>query len=194
MTIGVLLLAAGSSRRFDGDKRLALLADGRTLLQHALQPIQASGLDYRLCLRPGDAPLAAHCGLGEEALLYCDRAQEGMGATLAQAIVRVPGWDGALIALADMPCVRADTFRCVAACLANAPVAVPLYDGRRGHPVGFQLGLFPELAALRGDRGARSLLLRHADAVLKVHVDDPGILRDIDNRAQWRALETGPAP
>ena len=189
MNIGVLLLAAGSSRRFDGDKRLAELADGRTLLQHALQPIQASGLDYRLCLRGDEAALAAQHNVREQACLFCDRAQEGMGATLAQAIAREPGWDAVLVALADMPWLSADTFRHVAAGLARAPIVVPLYRGRRGHPVGFQRGLFPALAGLQGDRGARSVLLRHAGQVLEVGVRDPGILRDIDTRAQWQALQ-----
>lgn len=50
--------------------------------------------------------------------------------------------------------------------------------GRRGHPVAFGRSLWGELAALRGDVGARELLRRHR--VAAVAVDDPGVAADVD--------------
>jgi molybdenum cofactor cytidylyltransferase len=105
-----------------------------------------------------------------------------MGATLAEGIGRLADWSGVLVALADMPWVRASSFTTVARELARDGICVPRYQGRQGHPVGFARQFFPELAALEGDQGARELLQRHAGQVTFLELDDPGILQDIDRQ------------
>ncbi len=188
MTVGVLLLAAGSSSRFGSDKRFARLADGSSLLQASLTAIQHSGLPLRVALRPGDTLAAAELtALGASAVL-CPNAARGMGCTIADALARLPAWDGLLIALADMPAIRPATYAAVAAALAEAELVSPVYRGRPGHPVGFSRSLFPRLALLQGDQGARQLLREAGPVRHLLPVDDPGIHRDIDrpdDLAQW---------
>jgi molybdenum cofactor cytidylyltransferase len=87
-----------------------------------------------------------------------------------------------------MPWVLADTLRAVAAAVAaGAPIAAPFHDGRRGHPVGFGRALLPELLELSGDEGARRILAAASERVVRIDVDDPGILRDVDYREDLRA-------
>jgi molybdenum cofactor cytidylyltransferase len=84
-----------------------------------------------------------------------------------------------IVALGDMPFVQPATIAAVAEALhGGATIAAPVFDGRRGNPVGFNGILLPELLALRGDEGARSLFRRHS--FTKVTTSDAGILRDID--------------
>jgi molybdenum cofactor cytidylyltransferase len=91
------------------------------------------------------------------------------------------GWDGYVVALADMPFIRASTIEAVRDALqAGAPLAAPYFRARRGHPVGLAARFRPELEALRGDEGAKKLLAVHAALISKVPVGDPGVLRDID--------------
>jgi molybdenum cofactor cytidylyltransferase len=66
-------------------------------------------------------------------------------------------------------------------------IVQPTLDDVPGHPVGFSADLFAALQALEGDEGARRVLHSHADAVLRVAVDDPGILRDLDTPDQIAA-------
>jgi len=174
------MLAAGRATRFGDDKRLARLPSGEPLLETSLRRALASGLPVVLCLRPGDSALAAAAQDLGAGICFCPAADDGMGATLAQGIEAVCGWDGVLVALGDMPDIRPETFTAVAGALARAPIARPACNGRPGHPVGFAQRFFPELARLRGDSGARSLLREHAELVTAVNLDDPGILRDVD--------------
>ncbi|MFV0277296.1 MAG: NTP transferase domain-containing protein [Parahaliea sp.] len=183
MNAGVLLLAAGLSRRFGGDKRFARLPDGGTVLVRCIEHIQAAGLPLVACLRPQDEPgqrCLAELGV---ALQLCPGASDGMGTTLAQGIVAAQDWDAALVALADMPFVSAATFRAVAAAAGPEHIAVPFCEGRHGHPVAVGARYFGELAALSGDAGARELLARHADRVRALPLVDRGIWRDIDRPA-----------
>ncbi|MNI30313.1 MobA-like NTP transferase domain protein [compost metagenome] len=89
-----------------------------------------------------------------------------------------PTESACLIALADMPWLRADTCLQVAAATRRHRIVAPTWQGRRGHPVAFARDLWPELAALSGDVGARSVLMRHP--VHELALDDPGVLADVD--------------
>jgi molybdenum cofactor cytidylyltransferase len=60
----------------------------------------------------------------------------------------------------------------------GADIAAPVYQGRRGNPVGFSRRHLTQLLGLDGDQGARNLLMRHP--VTEVPVDDAGVIRDID--------------
>ena len=180
MTTGILVLAAGFSRRFGNDKRRAQLADGRSLLIASIEAAQASGLPVRVCLRPGDAALAAQVEQTGVVIIYCQNAHRGMGATLAEGVNQCADWDALLVALGDMPHIRSDSYRRVAHALAEAPICRPVYRGESGHPVGFTSSLFPELQGLQGDAGARSVIQRHAGKVRSIALDDPGIVYDVD--------------
>ena len=180
MNVGVLLLAAGSSRRFGSDKRLALLPDGRPLLFAAIAAVQRSELPLRVCLRPGDDLLRERLLAAGVAVLECQRANRGMGATLAEAVAQLADWRGLLVALGDMPAIQPDSFRRVAAALTADASVTPTFQGQSGHPVGFGSDFFSALASLDGDRGARDLVSRAGSVHRHLPLADPGILRDVD--------------
>jgi molybdenum cofactor cytidylyltransferase len=180
MTTGVLVLAAGGAARFGADKRRALMPDGRSVLDTTLANISAAGLPLLVCLGANDHALARQ--LHERAIpcQRCARAGEGMGATLAEGAGYLAPWSGVLVALADMPWIASATYQLLAQRLSPQSIVVPVYNGQRGHPVGFGRAFYPELAELGGDTGARRLLLEHAGLVTEVPLADAAILRDID--------------
>jgi molybdenum cofactor cytidylyltransferase len=107
-----------------------------------------------------------------------------MGASLACGISACADADAWLIALADMPFVLPGTIARVAAALrGGAALAAPIFQGRRGHPVGLDRRFAPALLALTGDTGARTLLAQYDAQLIRVACDDPGVLRDVDTPA-----------
>lgn len=105
--------------------------------------------------------------------------REGSGASIACAVRARPAAGGWIVTLADMPCILPATIAAVRQALIDgARTVAPYYRGQRGHPVGFGPACYDALAALEGDEGARRLLLR--EPPLRIDVDDPGILFDID--------------
>lgn len=200
MTVGVLLLAAGRSRRFGGDKRRAVLPGGQSLLATTIRNIKVAGLPLRLCLAASDVVLIdelieelneelSKAGIGEwgESTLditLCQKSEQGMGATLAEGAAAITGWTSTIIALADMPWVTPATFIELAAMADPTTICVPVSSGRRGNPVCFGQDFYPDLAQCTGDTGARGLLREHDDRVIELHTDDDGIFRDIDRPEQ----------
>ena len=132
-------------------------------------------------VRPGDAALAAALAGTGARVVECGNAADGMGASLACGVRASSAAAGWIVALADMPWIRPDTIAQIAhAVRSGAALAAPFYAGGRGHPVGFGRVWQAELAALRADEGARSVVTAHRDALLRIDVDDPGVLRDVD--------------
>jgi molybdenum cofactor cytidylyltransferase len=186
-TVGCIVLAAGSGARFGSDKRMAAFG-ADTLLAHTLGTIAPEFHERILVLRSGDEALAKRFA-GEWQVVFAADAGKGMGHSLAAAMERTGSWNGAVIALADMPYVLGSTFRALREALSADSIVVPHYHGERGNPVGIGRHYFTELAALQGDQGARALLRQHAAAIEVVEVEDPGILRDVDTPAALARAE-----
>ena len=175
-----ILLAAGSSQRFGGHK-LSHLIDGVPMALKSAITLQSALGAIIVGIMPQDALAPTLSGHGLN-VIFCDRAPEGMGGTLAQVVAAAPADAGGyVIALADMPFIHVDSIRAVAAALqGGAKLAAPTYRGQRGHPVGLAASYRDELLALKGDAGARDIVKRDAALMQLIEVDDPGVLRDID--------------
>jgi molybdenum cofactor cytidylyltransferase len=177
---GILLLAAGASRRFGSDKRLAQLPSGSSVLEASVALYQSCGLPLRVCIRPDDESIAELLDSLQVETIVCRAAQAGMGQTIADGVAAMPPWKAVLIALADMPFIQPGTVRKLADELMEDAICLPVYEGRTGHPVGFGRRFYPELKKLSLDSGARSIVQGNTNAVATIEVNDGGILQDID--------------
>ncbi|MGH8619935.1 MAG: nucleotidyltransferase family protein [Burkholderiales bacterium] len=181
MNLTGILLAAGSGSRFGGDKLLAVLPDGTPLAVAAVRALHAVLPEVIAVVRPGDTRLAAVLAAEGVRVIECPNAATGMGASLAWGVKHAPAAEGWVVGLGDMPFVQPQTVAMVAAVLAaGAALAAPVYQGRRGHPVGFTAAYRAALAALSADAGARDILTDAGAALTLIEVDDPGLLRDVD--------------
>ena len=179
-----LLLAAGQGTRFGGDKLRAMIRhegdDMRIGARAASQLLEALPESIAI-VRPSDDTLAEDFAAVGLAIVKCDAACDGMGASLACGVRASQDAAGWIVALADMPWIAVATIRAVRAAIeAGAQIAAPVYRGTRGHPVGFSNTHYTELSTLSGDAGARSILEQHRSAITLIDVNDPGILQDVD--------------
>ncbi|WP_214351011.1 nucleotidyltransferase family protein [Pseudomonas congelans] len=176
-----LVLAAGRSRRFAGDKRRALLPCGRTLLTASLENAQTAFGKTAVVLRPDDQ--ADALGIASNVtIIRSEHAELGMGHSLASAVAAVmdSSADAVAIVLADMPWIQPQTLHDLAGMADRQRIALPMHEGQRGHPVIIGRYFWPALLKLEGDQGAKALIIDNPEACDVLHCDDPGILRDAD--------------
>ncbi len=179
-----ILLAAGSGSRFGSDKLLHHLLKGVPIALTAARNLRAVVPEMLCVVRSGDGALAALLEAEGLRVVSCANAAEGMGASLACGAAAVEEGGACMVALADMPFIRASSLAAVRDSLAaGAHLVAPYFRARRGHPVGIGGRFRAELLSASGDEGARSLLERHADELVKIPVGDPGVIRDIDRPA-----------
>jgi len=185
-TITALVLAAGFSNRFGSVKLCAELDNGQTVFSQTLANIQAAVADTVVITRPELAEqLIQHC----DSLQIFDHAERGMGATLAYGISLLGECTACMICLADMPFIKADSYRQIADNLHKDRIVVPVYKGQAANPVGFGSDFFPELMDLTGDSGGRPVVQTHQSAVQRISIDDPGLLADIDTPDELSRLQ-----
>ncbi|MGB5259261.1 MAG: nucleotidyltransferase family protein [Gammaproteobacteria bacterium] len=179
-----ILLAAGQGTRFGSNKLMYPLADGtsmavacarnlQTVLAHCIAVVHDAHSDV--------AHLLAEAGLQVSAN---PRALAGMGTSIACGVAASPNASGWVIALADMPEVPVGVIRAVADALAQgADIVAPVFQGQRGHPVGFAARHGPALCNLQGEYGARDIITAHRDTLALIATEDRGVIHDIDTPA-----------
>lgn len=195
MQIAAIVLAAGRSSRFkDGNKLLAKI-DCMPLVRRALTEVAASAVtDILLVVAPEAHDVVEAAGPGRWRTIINARAHEGLASSLRAGISALPGTtDGALVVLADMPGVSADLIaRVMEAFTAEGGdvIVYPADDaGRQGHPVLWPRQLFPELLALEGDTGGKSLIQKHKAKSRTVRVSGADAFLDIDTQADLARLK-----
>lgn len=184
MTFAALVLAAGASRRFGGDKLSALL-DGEPLLFHAVRAARAAPVSRVLMV----ARDGLDCGTWSEnpPVEVLRITSDALSESLKAGIAALHDAEGVFVFLGDMPRVPHDMAARLAAGIGGGSAALPRHDGRPGHPVLLSPRLYPEIARLSGDEGAGRLLRGRGDVVF-VETGDPAIHLDIDRPQDFAAL------
>ena len=177
--IALVLLAAGSARRFGGDK-LSAECGGKRLIEWALEAAEKAGFVTRTIVLP----------VGKESLMTSvsgwqvvenPAPDEGLASSIRVAVKAVGTAQRLVIALADMPLVAPSHLRALA--LADGTVFTEHSAGRAGVPAAFPRSAFRQLSELKGDRGAAILaatidhtMLSPADPSNLIDVDTPAAL------------------
>ena len=177
----IVVLAAGAGTRFKGPGHKL---DGRigadSVLALTLRSALSTGLNVVLVVSR-----RLHDEMSDR-LPDCDRvvidtdepATWGMADSIAAGIAHARAAAGWLVLPGDMPFVQAASIAAVAHGLRTHAVAYARHAGRRGHPVAFRAELLADLLALKGDEGARPIVMR--EAAIAIDLDDAGVLQDID--------------
>jgi molybdenum cofactor cytidylyltransferase len=182
----VIILAAGDSSRFGGEKLRRLLG-GKSMLCHAIQRAAA--------VQPSEVIVVVREGLDEEVrrvtapvtvlTVRPHRCRTGgIGTSLSTGISAVPaGREFVFVHLADKPLVPSCVYRRLMDVHLRSPemILTPCVENERGHPVLFPRRFFTELGNLASEEGGRKLLRVHHRQVMNVRVATESVHSDIDS-------------
>ena len=183
--VAAVVLAAGLSRRMGGPNKLLAEIEGVPIVTRVVDALLASRAEPVFVVVGHQADRIRAALEGRPVEFVANAAYgEGLGTSLRAGVQAVPeDGDGALIALGDMPWIRAEHVDALIEAFdpkGPGTICVPVHDRKRGHPVLWSKRHFGEMRKLGGDVGGRELLERHADAVQAVRIDDPAVHLDVD--------------
>ena len=195
MIVGVLLAAGGASR-FDGTQKLLAPVPNRNgerampLVRLAVLGLCEAGLDHVVVLgREADAVRACVADLGSTFVVnpaFASGMSSSLRTGVEHALAQWASAEGVLIALGDQPLAGSGIVEVLVEHFRNVPdrgkrplIVAPRYRGEHGNPVLFDRRLAPELLAVTGDRGARSVVERDPTRVRYVAFDRTAP-RDVD--------------
>jgi molybdenum cofactor cytidylyltransferase len=194
-TLHALVLAAGASSRFGSPKQLVRF-DGQPLIQRVIAgATELAGNAVTVVLGAYAAEIAATLLPGTAGVIVNRDWNEGIASSIRAGVARLPGaCDGVLLLLADQPLVSGLSLNRMATAWRRQPrgIIASRYGLVTGLPAIFPRWCFGDLLALRGDQGARILLRRYADHVVRLANPDAEV--DIDYPEDLLELRSDIAP
>lgn len=178
--ISGIVLAAGTGSRFGGTKQLVEI-DGKPLVRHAIDALQAAGLDELIVVVGHDANAVRAAVPDDVAVVDNPHYRDGQATSLAAALHDISdASEAAVILLADQPGVTADDVtELVRGFRSTRSQIVRLVFADGPGPALLSREIYAEAGHLHGDAGARVLMASHPEWVHEVTVDRPAP-RDID--------------
>jgi molybdenum cofactor cytidylyltransferase len=180
--LAAVILAAGGASRYGGAKLLAPL-EGRPLLQHVLDAAERSAADEVILVVGNAADLVlAGVRLGRARPVVNAEWESGQASSLRAGLRASAGADAAVVLLGDQPRVTAALIDAlVERQRATGSIAVvSSWKGQRSPPTLLRRELWPELAMLEGDVGARAVLAGRSDVAMLEVTAPLGSLEDVD--------------
>lgn len=178
-SLGCLVMAAGSAVRF-GENKLAARLGGKMLIERIFEAIPKEKFSALTVVTQYDEIESLAPSYGFRTVRN-DRPDLGLSRTVRLGVEAMEECDAILFCVADQPLLQRESIAAeVALYLANPESIVALsHKGRRGNPCIFPKAYFPELKALTGDRGGRSVIEKHEDKLLLYEVSAEQLV-DVD--------------
>ena len=183
--LAAVILSAGASSRMGRPKALLPYREG-TFLEHLIEVTRHPLIGVtRVVLGAGAEVIREAANLDPSFVVLNKEWEEGQLSSVRAGLRSLEGTetDGMILCPVDHPLVSA---RLVAELVERfyehkRAIVLPVYNGRRGHPVIFSKALFGELLEAPDDKGARAVVWAHADEVLEVPTEEEGIILNIND-------------
>jgi molybdenum cofactor cytidylyltransferase len=182
-----------------GRPKQLLPLHGEPLIRHTLRQVLASSLDEVILVigHKADEVRAAVADLPVECVFNPAVAAGQSTSVRAGLTALSPDIESAVFVLGDQPGVDPNVIDALITAwrASRPPVVAPRYEDRIGNPVLFDRHVFPDLALLEGDAGARPVVRAYQDTgELQLVPVDGEAPPDVDTEADYAALIAPQSP
>lgn len=192
--IGIVILAAGSSSRLGNPKQL-LEYGGKSLLQNAVDAAVNSNADEVVVVLGANADeISKGIDKSNVNTIINTEWKEGMASSVRNGLNELlfisPSTDAVIFMVCDQPHISSMVINELINTQSETgkPIVTCNYGEVMGPPALFHKSLFPELMQLKGDAGARKIILQHSNDVATILFAKGNI--DIDTNEDYEALKS----
>lgn len=188
--VSAIVLAAGLSKRMGEENKLFLPILDKAMIDWVVEAIDASHADEIILV-------GSESSLGQLQKWKSNRIQlvenknyrSGMTSSI-QVGVSVANEEGFMICLGDQPRIQTDTYDQLIEAFSENPdsIILPFHEGQKGNPVIFPSSFREEVLNHQEPEGCKEIVQKNADLIVKVEVNDTGVLLDVDTREDYENL------
>ena len=183
--ISAILLAAGQSKRMQGENKLLSKYKNRPLINHILRSLIKSKVNKIIIVLGYESRKIKKIVLKSKKINFVVNSQylKGISTSIKCGLKKISNKNiGFLIVHADMPLVSKTTLNTLYSALKNKnkEIFVPVYKKKIGNPLAFKYSMIKSFKKIKGDRGAKKLIRSYQSKVQLVKVNSRSILIDFD--------------
>jgi molybdenum cofactor cytidylyltransferase len=192
--LAAVILSGGASSRMGSSKAL-LPYQGQSFLEHLLKIATHPKIGVRRIVLGADArAIAQAVHLQPDEVVINEDWEKGQLTSIQAALRSLPArTDGMLLSLIDHPLVSRVLVHDLIELFYSSgkPIVLPVFKGRRGHPVIFGSQLYAELLAAPLQTGARAVVWQHAKEISELDTTEEGCVLNLNDPAELaRARES----
>jgi molybdenum cofactor cytidylyltransferase len=196
--ISAIFLAAGLSSRMEGENKLLMTLNGKTILQLTLESILASEVmevivvvghqqeNVRETIERNKYPVK---------IVENEDYKSGMTSSIQAGIRHASEFcEGYIICMGDMPLLETRHYNSVILGFRKSfifqkdCIIIPFFDGRRGNPVIFSSAYKSEILAHKKPEGLKEVIEKYPEKVSKIPMETKIRILDIDKKEDYLAM------
>jgi len=181
--ISSILLAAGLSKRMNGENKLTKKVEGKPLIMHSVKNILASSIDELIVVLGYQKEIMEKLIDKNEKIKFVFNKdfESGMASSIKTGLNNLPvKTEAFFICLGDMPLVKSDIYNQLIKSRSQKDILVPTYKNQQGNPVLFNKLMKEKIMTITGDVGAKKILELNKDKILNLEVNDQSIIKNFN--------------
>ena len=189
--ISAILLAAGQSKRMDGENKLTKEIQGIPLIKHSVKNILVSSIDELIIVLGYQKEIIEKLINPNEKIkfIFNKDFESGMASSIKIGLDNLSEKTEAFfICLGDMPMVNHNIYNQLIKSKNNKEIIVPNYKGQQGNPVLFNKSMKEKIINISGDVGAKKILELNKDKILNLEINDQGVTKGFDTQDNFNSL------
>ena len=183
--VSAILLAAGQSKRMNGENKLTKEIQGIPLIKHSVKNILASSIDELIIVLGHQKETIEKLIDNNEKIKFVFNKdfESGMASSIKAGLNHLSkNTEAFFICLGDMPMVNSDIYNQLIQSKNNKEIIVPTYKGQQGNPILFSKSIKEKIMAIQGDVGAKKILELNKNKILNVEVNSKSIGKDFNTK------------
>ena len=183
--ISAILLAAGQSKRMNGENKLTKEIQGTPLIKLSVKNILASSIDELIVVLGYQKEIIEKIIDKNEKVkfVFNKNFESGMASSIKTGLDNLSEkTDSFFICLGDMPMVSHDIYNQLIKSKNNKEIIVPTYKGQQGNPVLFSNSMKEKIITIQDDMGAKKILELNKNKILYLETNNINVTKDFNTQ------------
>ena len=188
--ISAIVLAAGQSKRMDGDNKLIKKYNKKYLINHIIGTLLKSKVNKIIVVLGFQKSKVRKTTVKNKKInfVFNKNYKSGMASSIKTGLKRISKRSiGFLIVQADMPLISKKIVNtlCYAVRNSNKEIVAPIYKRKMGNPIGFKRSMTRILNKTSGDSGAKKIILRNKKKLGLIKINSKSIFKDFNTKRDF---------
>jgi len=189
--ISAILLAAGQSKRMNGENKLTKKIQGIPLIKLSVKNILTSSINELIVVLGHQKEIIEkHIDKSEKIkFVFNKNFESGMASSIKTGLNNLSeNTEAFFICLGDMPLISHDIYNQLIKSKDKKEIIVPTYKGQQGNPVLFNKSMKERIMNITGDIGAKKILELNKDKISNLEINNQNISKSFNTQGDFSSL------